>query len=181
LNSDGLGQHDVDPVHGVDVIPDLIRPDAPASCRASTFLEQVHLAGRTSGIEIAPVAMARGPEEVENAVATIAKAGAHGLVVQGIFFSQLIADLTMKHRLPAASVLRQFAMAGGLLSYGADVPDIFRRSALLVHRVLQGTNPASLPVELPTKFELVINLKTAKTLGIAVPPTFLARADEVIE
>jgi putative ABC transport system substrate-binding protein len=86
-----------------DMLPSLSRVAVlanPADPFTKPFLEQVHLAGRTSGIEIAPVAMARGPEEIEDAVATIAKAGAHGLVVQGIFFSQLIADLTMKHRLP---------------------------------------------------------------------------------
>jgi ABC-type uncharacterized transport system substrate-binding protein len=90
-------------------------------------------------------------------------------------------DLAVKYRLPSASVLRQFAQAGGLMSYGADVPDIFRRSAVLTHRILQGTKPSDLPVELPTKFELVINLKTAKALGLDVPWFLQQRADEVIE
>ena len=95
-------------------------------------------------------------------------------------FSRTVADLAIKYRLPSASVLRQFALAGGLISYGADVPDI-RRSAVLVHKILLGAKPADLPVELPTKFELVINLKTAKALGLEVPWFLQQRADEVIE
>ena len=145
------------------------------------LLEQVHLAGRIAGIEIAPVAMARGPDELEAAFATMTQERAEAVVVQGIFFSRTVADLAVKYRLPSASVLRQFAQAGGLMSYGADVPDIFRRSAVLVHRILQGTKPADLPVELPTQFELVINLKTAKSLGVDVPWFLQQRADEVIE
>jgi putative ABC transport system substrate-binding protein len=145
------------------------------------LLEQIRLAGRTADIEIAPVAMARGPDELEAAFATMTKEGAEAVVVQGIFFSGTVADLAVKYRLPNASVLRQFAQAGGLMSYGADVPDIFRRSAVLVHRILQGTKPSDLPVELPTKFELVINLKTAKALGLDVPWFLQQRADEVIE
>lgn len=145
------------------------------------FLEQIHLAGRTAGIEIAPVTMAKTPEEFETAFAAMSQQRAEAVVVQGIFFSKTAADLALKYRLPSASVVRQFAQAGGLMSYGADVPDIFRRSAVLVHKILQGTKPAELPVELPTKFELVINLKTAKTLGIDVPSFFQQRADEVIE
>jgi putative tryptophan/tyrosine transport system substrate-binding protein len=145
------------------------------------LLEQVHLAGRTTGIEIAPVAMARGSDELEAAFATMSQERAEAVVVQGIFFSGTVADLAVKYRLPSASVLRQFAQAGGLISYGADVSDIFRRSAVLVHKILQGTKPSDLPVELPTKFDLVVNLKTAKTLGLDVPWFLQQRADEVIE
>src|SRR5262249_26978063 len=90
-------------------------------------------------------------------------------------------ELALKYRLPTASVVRQFAEAGGLLSYGADIRDIYRRSAILVHKILQGTKPSDLPVELPTRFELVLNMKTAKALGIDVPWFFQQRADEVIE
>ena len=138
------------------------------------------LAGRTTGIEIAPVAMARGPDELEAAFARIAQEQAQAVVVQGIFFSRTVADLAAKHRLPSASVLRQFAEAGGLMSYGADVPDIFRRCAGLIHKILQGMKPSDLPVELPTKFELVINLKTAKAFGLDVPWFLQQRADEGI-
>jgi putative tryptophan/tyrosine transport system substrate-binding protein len=167
-----------------DMLPSLRRVAVlanPVDPFTRPFLEQVHLAGRTAGIEIAPVAMARAPEEVDAAFATMAQERPEAVVVQSIFFSRTVDDLAVKYRLPSASVLRQFAQAGGLMSYGADVSDIFRRSAVLIHRILQGTKPSDLPVELPTKFELVINLKTAKALGLEIPPQLLARADEVIE
>ena len=92
-----------------------------------------------------------------------------------------IIDLMTSHRLPAMYQLRENVVAGGLMAYGASLPDLFRRGAWYVHRLLQGAKPAELPIEQPTKFELTINLKTAKALGLEVPPTLLARADEVIE
>ena len=167
-----------------DMLPSLKRVAVlanPLDPFTRPFLEQVNLAGRTIGIEIAPIAMARGPDEVEAAFALIAQERAQAVVVQGIFFSKTVADLALRHRLPSASVLRQFAQAGGLVSYGADVPDIFRRCAVVVHKILQGIKPADLPVELPTKFELVINLNTATSLGLDVPWFLQQRADEVIE
>jgi putative tryptophan/tyrosine transport system substrate-binding protein len=165
-----------------DMLPSIGRVAAlanPADPFTTPFLEQVRLAGRTAGIRIEPVAMARGPEEAEAAFATMK--GADAVVVQGIFFSKTIAELALKYRLPAASVVPQFAQAGGLISYGADTRDIYRRSATLVHKILRGTKPSDLPVELPTRFELVLNMKTAKALGIDVPGFFQQRADEVIE
>jgi putative tryptophan/tyrosine transport system substrate-binding protein len=167
-----------------DVLPSLRRVAVlanPLDPFTRPLLQQVNLAGRTIGIEIAPIAMAQGPDEVEAAFALMTQERSQAVVVQGIFFSRTVADLALKHRLPSASVVRQFAQAGGLVSYGADVSDIFRRSAVLVHKILQGTKPADLPVELPTKFELVINLYTAKALGIDVPWFLQQRADEVIE
>ena len=92
-----------------------------------------------------------------------------------------IAELALRNRLPAASVQRELAEAGFLLTYGSDIRDLFRRSAVFVDKIFKGAKPADLPVEQPTTFELVINLKTAKALGIIVPPTLLTRADEVIE
>jgi putative ABC transport system substrate-binding protein len=89
--------------------------------------------------------------------------------------------LAERNRVPAVYQFRQFAVEGGLMSYGPDTQDIFRRSASYVDRILRGEKPADLPAQAPTKFELVINLKTAKALGITVPPSLLARADEVIE
>ena len=96
-------------------------------------------------------------------------------------YRDLIVVSAARHRLPAAYTLRYFATAGGLMSYGVDVGDLYRRVAPYVDRILKGANPADLPVQQPTKFEFVLNLKAAKTLGLDVPPTLLARADEVIE
>jgi ABC-type uncharacterized transport system substrate-binding protein len=156
-----------------DMLPSIRRVAAlanPADPFTIPFLEQVRAAGQTTGIRIEPVAMARGSEEAEAAFAAISQESAEAVVVQGIFFAKTIAELALKYRLPTASVVRQFAEAGGLISYGADIRDIYRRSATLVHRILEGTKPSDLPVELPTKFELV--LKTAKALEIDVPGFF---------
>ena len=109
------------------------------------------------------------------------KEGARAVVVQGSLLSKNTAELALKHRLPAVSVPRSFPEMGGLMSYGLDGPDSFRRCAMFVIRILQGGKPADMPVEQPTKFELVINLKTANALGITVPLPLVSRADEVIE
>ena len=93
----------------------------------------------------------------------------------------LIAELATKHRLPAIYASREFIEAGGLFAYGVSYPDLYRRAAIYVAKILKGANPGNLPVEQPTKFELLINLKAAKALGLEVPATLLARADEVIE
>ena len=92
-----------------------------------------------------------------------------------------IVGFAAKNRLPDMYQNKEFVAAGGLMSYGAKLPDLFRRGTLYVHRILQGAKPADLPIEQPTRFELVINLKTAKTLGLTIPPTIYALADEVIE
>ena len=167
-----------------DIIPSLRRVGVlanPVDPFTKPFVEQVQLAGRTTGIEIKPLAMARGPEDFEPAFSSLTMEKADAVVVQGIFFSKALADLAIKHRLPTASVLRSFVNVGGLMTYGANVPDLFRRSVVFVHKILQGTSPADLPVEQPTKFELVINLRTAKAIGLAIPESFLLRADTVIE
>jgi putative ABC transport system substrate-binding protein len=95
--------------------------------------------------------------------------------------NQVAVDFAAKKRLPTMYVARDNVMAGGLISYGPSISDLYRRAAGYVHKILEGTKPAELPVEQPIKFELVINLKTAKALGLTVPPTLLAQADEVIE
>jgi putative tryptophan/tyrosine transport system substrate-binding protein len=142
---------------------------------------QVQLAGRDTGIEIAPSVMVSGSNEIDGAFAAMKEEGAGAVVVHGSLSTKQVAELALKHGLPAATQTRSFAEVGGLMSYGADGPDIFRKTALYVTKILQGGNPANMPVEQPTKFELVINLKTAKALGLTIAESFLLRADQVIE
>ena len=136
------------------------------------------------GLTLIPVE-ARGLDALEQAFATMVREPMQAFVVVGesVLFNYRgqIAVMALRNRLPAASSLREYAEAGFLLTYGADFRDLFRRSAVFVDKIFKGAKPADLPVEQPTKFELVINLKTAKALGIIVPPTLLTRADEVIE
>jgi putative ABC transport system substrate-binding protein len=143
--------------------------------------EQVQLAGKATGIEIAPSVMVHGPNEIDAAFAAMKREGAGAVVVHGSLSTKNVAELALKYDLPAATQTRSFAEVGGLMSYGADGPDVFRQSALYVTKILQGGNPANMPVEQPTRFELAINLRTAKALGITVPESFLLRADQVIE
>ena len=145
------------------------------------ILEQVQLAGRATGIEIAPYVRVRGQDEIDTAFAAIKEAGAGAVVVQGSLTTKAVAEFALKHGLPAAAQTRSFAEVGGLISYGADGPQGFRQSTAFVTQVVRGGNPADMPVEQPTKFELVVNLRTAKALGITIPESFLLRADEVIE
>jgi putative ABC transport system substrate-binding protein len=167
-----------------DMLPSLRRVGVlanPVDPFSKSIVEQIQVAGRTAGIDIGPIVMVRGLNDVEAGFSALARDRADALVVPGIFFANTIADLAIRYRLPSASVLRSFADAGGLMSYGADIPHMYRRSAVFVHKILQGTKPADLPVEQPTKFELVINLKTAKAIGLDVPIFLQQRADEVIE
>ena len=126
-----------------------------------------------------------GVGEMETAVKSFTRDPNGALVVLSDTFNvvnrKLIIGLAAQYRLPAIYFFRFFVTDGGLVSYGVDRSDSFRRAAVYVDRILRGAKPADLPVEAPTKFELVINLKTAKALGLTVPPTLLARADEVIE
>jgi putative tryptophan/tyrosine transport system substrate-binding protein len=148
---------------------------------AKLVLEQVDVASRVTGIEIQPI-MVRGPdEELDAAFAAMVREHADALVIQGSLSTKRLADLALEHRLPAASTTRAFADVGGLMSYGADGPALFRRGALFVHKILQGNKPTDMPVEQPTKFELAVNFKTAKALGIDVPWLFQQRADTIIE
>jgi putative ABC transport system substrate-binding protein len=145
------------------------------------MLEEIMLAGKTTGVEIAPVVMVRGPAEIDAAFATMKKEGAGAVVLQGSLASKGAAELAIQHRLPAATIGRSFPEASGLMSYGPDNVQTFRQGAGFVNKILQGGKPADMPVEQPTKFELVINLKTAKALGVTVAESFLLRADTVIE
>jgi putative tryptophan/tyrosine transport system substrate-binding protein len=145
------------------------------------IIEQIQLAGRTTAIKIAPITMVSGADQFDAAFAKIAQEGSDAVVVHASLPPKAIADLALKYRLPAATSIRQFVEAGGLVSYGALESDLWRRSANFIHKILQGSKPADLPVEQAVKFELVVNLTTAKALGLAIPQTFLSRADEMID
>jgi putative ABC transport system substrate-binding protein len=136
------------------------------------------------GVELSPVNM-RDTAEIERAVTAFARAGGGGLIVTGsalaVVHRDLIITLAARYKLPAVYFIRAFVDVGGLMSYGPDVIDQYRRAAGYVHRILKGEKPAHLPVQQPTKYELVINLRTAKGLGLVMPPALLARADQVIE
>ena len=139
-------------------------------------------AGRTLGIRVTTISVvdSRG---LDQAFSTIHRAQVGALVVSLTLQHDWkeIVDFALKRRLPTVSGPRQFVEAGGLMAYGPHYPDLFRRAATYVDKILKGAKPAELPVEQPTKFELVLNLKTARTLGLTIPPSLLARADQVIE
>jgi ABC-type uncharacterized transport system substrate-binding protein len=139
---------------------------------------------RSVGVEVSPLNL-RDAGETERAITAFARSSNGGLIVAASALANvqrnLIIGLAARHRLPAVYPERLFVDSGGLISYGADFVDQYRRAAGYVDRILRGEKPADLPVQAPTKYDLVINLKTAKTLGIEVPQTLLARADEVIE
>jgi putative tryptophan/tyrosine transport system substrate-binding protein len=148
------------------------------------MLQAAEVAAQALGIGLEVVA-ARGVEDFDRTFSDIVRAGMNAVTVQStnIFFierNRLVRKMA-ESRLPAVYLTREFVDAGGLMSYSANVPDLFRRAASYVDKILKGARPSDLPVEQPIKFELVINLKTAKALGLDVPPSLLARADEVIE
>jgi len=139
---------------------------------------------RTLGLTLAPVGVT-APDGFETAFASIQRARVRAMVLGGSPFflahRQKIIEFAAKESLPAMYWERIFAESGGLMSYGPDLADVVRRAAIYVDKILKGANPGTLPIERPTKFELVLNLKTAKALGLTIPPSLLARADEVIE
>jgi putative ABC transport system substrate-binding protein len=174
---------------------ELLKEIAPRVTRAVVLRESAIAVGPASfgviqaaapalGVELRPVDT-RDAGEIERAITAFAQSASGGLIVTGspaaIFHRRLIVALAARHRLPAVYFQRPFVADGGLISYGPDPIDQYRRAAGYVDRILKGEKPADLPVQAPTKYELVINLKTAKTLGLEIPTPVLARADEVIE
>jgi putative ABC transport system substrate-binding protein len=156
----------------------------PSIPSGSGQLGAIQAVGPFLGVEITPID-AREAGEIERGITELARSANGGLIVPAstpaIFHRKLIITLAARHRLPAIYPYRFFVTDGGLVSYGADSVDPFRRAAGYIDRILKGEKPGDLPVQAPTKFELVINLKVAKALSLDVPPTLLARADEVIE
>jgi ABC-type uncharacterized transport system substrate-binding protein len=174
---------------------ELLKEIAPRVTRAAILRDTTIAAGSgqlgaiqsvapSLGVELNPLGV-RDVGEIERAIVSFARAPNSGLIVTGsplaLIHRDLIVGLAAQHELPAVYYDRLFISAGGLISYGPDILDQYRRAAGYVDRILRGEKPADLPVQAPVKYELVLNLKTAKTLGLEVPPTLLARADEVIE
>ena len=149
-----------------------------------SILKSVQVAGQYAGIKILPLE-ARTSEEIERGFATMARERTGAVIMAADAFFVIkrrqIAGLALKNRMPSMFPYREPVEAGGLMSYGQDIADFFRRSATYVDKILKGAKPGDLPIEQPTKFELVINRKTAKALGITIPPSVLLRADRVIE
>jgi len=174
---------------------DLLRQVAPSVTRVAVLRDPdipsgtamfgvIQSAAQSVGLEVSPIGM-RDSGEIERAVADFARSANGGLIVTtGASVSvhrDLIVTLAAKHKLPAVYAYRFMVAAGGLMSYSPDQVDEYRRAAVYVDRILKGEKPADLPVQAPTKYELVINLKTAKALGLSVPQSLLSRADDVIE
>jgi putative ABC transport system substrate-binding protein len=156
----------------------------PAEPNGQTFLRETQLAGTRLGVQLQVLEVGAAPD-LEAALQAARKGRANGLAVLTdpvtVYHRKQLADLAAKYRLPAIYSERLFVEAGGLMSYGANDREMHRRAAVFVDKILKGANPGELPVEQPTTYELVINLKTAKALGLTIPQSVLARADEIIE
>jgi putative tryptophan/tyrosine transport system substrate-binding protein len=170
-----------------EVIPSVSHPAFlwnPDNASHPAQLAELEAAVHTFGMTLVPLAV-RHTDDFDGAFAAILSEHADAFLMTGDPLHQIgivrIIDFLINNRLPSMFYTREIVVAGGFMSYGASVPDLFRRGALYVHKILQGTKPADLPVEQPTKFELVVNMKTAKAIGITVSESFLVRADEVIE
>ena len=170
-----------------EIIPSLSRVAFlwnPDNASHPAQLAELQVAVQTFGMKLLPVAV-RSSDEFDNAFSAMMSEQADAFLMTSDPFHQLsigrIIDFLANNRLPGMFLTREIVAAGGFLSYGASLPDLFRRGALYVHKILQGTKAADLPVEEPVKFELAVNLKTAKEIGLSIPESFLLRADEVIE
>ena len=174
---------------------ELLKEIAPGVTRVAVLRDPATTAGQgqfgaiqamasSFGVEVTPINV-RDTGEIERAITAFVPTSRDGLIVTGsaltVFHRDLIVTLAARHKLPTVYFQRIFVASGGLISYGAHIVDQYRRAAGYVDRILKGEKPADLPVQAPTKYELVINLKTAKALGLEIPPMLLARADEVIE
>ena len=174
---------------------ELLKELAPSVTRVAVLREQgpggigqwaiLQSTARTLGVEIKPIDLLREPDVVDRDIAAYAHVPNSGMVIAvsaaSLLHSKLIVSLAARHRLPSVYPYRTFVIGGGLASYSTDIGVLYRRAAGYVDRILNSEKPGGLPMQIPTKYDLVINLKTAKALGLTVPQTLLARADEVIE
>jgi putative ABC transport system substrate-binding protein len=144
------------------------------------FVEHIRLGGAATGTTIDPI-MIHSVAELEAAFETMEADRPDAVIVQPSLRTKRVAELAMRYRIPTVSVIRGFAKDGGLMAYQSKEIDLYRQGASYVDRILRGAKPADLPIQQPTKFELIINMKTAKAIGLTMPPAFLVRADEVIE
>ena len=170
-----------------EVVPKLSRVAVllnPANPFTTIAWKGMRSAAEALGVKLQPVEV-RGPNDLDRALATIKAARPQGLMLIAdrflLIYRAPIVEFMTKNRLPGMFPFREFAREGGLMAYGPDYTDMYRRAAVYVDKILKGAKPADLPVEQPTKFELVINLKTAKALGLTIPPSVLGRADEIIQ
>jgi ABC-type uncharacterized transport system substrate-binding protein len=173
---------------------ELLKEVAPGVTRVGVLREpgaaavgqwaMIQAVAQSSGVELRPIEL-RDASEIERAITAFARSPNAGLIVgvsaASLTHRELIIRLAVQHRLPVVYAYRVFVTSGGLITYGPDIASLYRRAAGYVDRILKGEKPTDLPVQAPTKYELAINLKTAKALGLEVPPTLLARANEVIE
>jgi putative ABC transport system substrate-binding protein len=178
----GLGQKYVELLR--EVVPSARRFAVVVRIPSATIRQEVEAAGRVLGVGVS-VAQVSGPEDFDPVLAQVKKDGAAGIIValDGVTFlhRRKFVPLTLAHKLPGIYWAREYVEEGGLMTYSASLDDLRRRAATYVDKILRGAKPADLPVEQPTKFDLVINLKTAKALGVTIPPSLLLRADQVIE
>jgi len=170
-----------------EVVPNLSRVALlwnPTNSSNAPQLRHAQEAARTLGVRLQPLEV-RGPGEIEGVFATMtrARAGAVMVLLDSMLVANRarIAEFAAKSQLPGIYGLTDYAKAGGLMAYGPNVADMHRQAATYVHKILKGRKPTDLPIEQPTKYELVINLKTAKALGLTIPPSLLQRADQMIE
>jgi putative ABC transport system substrate-binding protein len=164
-------------VPGLTRVGLLVNPTNPF---ARPFVEETRVAAKRAGVQLRVVDV-RLSQELDPALGALVKWRAGAVIVDGALTAWRAAELALQHRLPSLSNQRQFVDAGGLMSHGAQLANLHRRAASYVDRILKGASPASLPVERPTQFELVVNRKTATALGLIIPPAVLLRADQIID
>jgi putative ABC transport system substrate-binding protein len=170
-----------------DLIPNLARVAVLASTPdtdpfSGPFVENLRLAATRASLLLVPI-LVSGPDEFESAFAAMAKANTQAVVIQPLFdpHRAILLELATKHRVAVMSGSRETTAAGGIISISANFLALYERAAFYVDKIIKGAKPANLPVEQPTKFQIVLNMKTARALGVTISPTLLAQADEVIE